>query len=109
MLGEGVDEIGGGHALGHAVPPAAGLDEVVEEQRDDVVGLDEGAVGVDDAEAVGVAVGGDAEGGADLLHFLFGVAEELVVGLGSVAAEEHVAVSCTVSTGTPASRSRSEL
>ena len=61
VIGEGVDEVGGGDAFGDAVAPAAGFDEVVEEQGDDVVGLDEGAVLIDDAEAVGVAVGGDAE------------------------------------------------
>ena len=92
VVGEGVDEVGGGDAFGDAVAPAAGFDEVVEEQGDDVVGLDEGAVGVDDAEAVGVAVGGDAEGRADLFHFAFGVAEQVVVGLGCMAAEEDVAV-----------------
>ena len=47
--------------------PAAGLDQVVEEERDDVVGLDEGAVGVDDAEAIRIAVGGDPKR-ARLIH-----------------------------------------
>ncbi len=68
VFGKGVDQVGGGDAFGHAVLPAARFDEVVEEQGDDVVGLDEGAVFVDDAEAVGVAVGGNADGRADLLH-----------------------------------------
>ncbi len=70
VLGQRVDQVGGGHALGHAVLPAARLHQVVEEQRDDVVGLDEGAVAIHDAEAVRVAVGGDAQRRADLLHLL---------------------------------------
>ena len=92
VFGERVDQVGGGDALGDAVPPAARFDQVVEEQRDDVVGLDEGAVAVDDAEAVRVAVGGDDQSRADLLHLFLRIAEQMVVRLGRVAAEEHIAV-----------------
>ena len=78
VIGEGVDEIGGGHALGHAVTPAARLDQVVEEQGNDVIGLDEGSVLVDNAEAVRVAVGGDGQVGPRLPHLGLGVAEQFV-------------------------------
>ena len=69
MLGQGVDQVGGGHALGHAVAPAARFNQVIEQQRDDVVGLDERAIAIHDAEAVGVAVGGDAR--AAPISFIF--------------------------------------
>ncbi len=92
MLGEGVYQVGRRDGFGDAVAPAARFDEIVEEQRDDVVRLDEGAVEVDDAEAVGVAVGGDADGGAGLLHLRLAVAEQVVVRFGRVTAEKHVAV-----------------
>ena len=91
-VGEGVDEVGGGDGFGDAVLPAAGFDEVVEEQGDDVVGLDKGAVLVDDAEAVGVSVGGDDEAGTDLVHLGLGVAQQMIVRFGCMAAEEDVAV-----------------
>ncbi len=92
VFGERVDQVGCGHALGHAVAPAARLHQVIEEQRDDVVRLDKGAVAVDDAEAVRVAVGGDDQSRADLLHLFLRVAEQVVVRLRRVAAEEHIAV-----------------
>jgi hypothetical protein len=69
IIGQRVDQVGGGHALGHAVLPAARLHQIVEEQRDDVVGLDEGSVAVHDAEAVGIAVGGNAS--AAPISFIF--------------------------------------
>ena len=92
IIGEGVDQVGGGHALGHAVAPAAGLDQIVEEQGDDVIRLDEGSVLVDNAEAVGVAIGGHGQVGARLPHLGPCVVQQLVGGLRSMAAEEHVAV-----------------
>ena len=91
-VGESVNQVGGGHTLGHAVAPAARLNQVVEQQRDDVVGLDEGAVSIHNAEAVGVAIGGNAESRANLAHLRLGVAEQVIVGLGRMAAEEDVAV-----------------
>jgi len=80
--------VGGGHALGYAVLPAAGFHQVVEEQGDNVVRLNKRAVGVHNAEAVRVAVGRDAEGSADLLHLGSGVAQQVVVWLGSMAAKQ---------------------
>ena len=66
--------------------------QVVEEQRDDVVGLDEGAVFIDNAEAVCVAIGRDADLRANLLHLRSCVAKQMVVGLGRMAAKENIAV-----------------
>src|ERR1700744_359638 len=91
MLGDGVDEVGGGDGFGDAVAPAAGFDKVIEEQGDDVVGLNEGAIAIRYAEAVGVAVCGDDERCADFLGFFLCVPEEMIIRLGGVAAEEDVA------------------
>ena len=90
-LGDGVDQVGGGDRLGYAVLPAAALDQVIEQQGDDVVGLKEGAVGVDDAEAVGIAVGGNADVRPGLAHLLAQGFEQMIVRLGGVSAEQNVA------------------
>src|SRR5580700_12122782 len=66
MIRESVDKVGGRDRLRHTVLPAARLDKVVEEQRDDVIRLDEGTVGVDNAEAVRVPVGRNSDGCARL-------------------------------------------
>ena len=76
-------------AAGHPLDP----DQVVQEQGDDVVGLDEAAVAVHDAEAVRVAVGRDPQ--ADLgvlLHQLDEVLDVLLGGLRREAAEIRVAL-----------------
>ena len=91
MLGESVDQVGGGYGFSDAVPPSSAFHQIVEEQSNDVVGLEEGAVFVDDAEAICVSVGGNADVGLGLAHFLAQVVEEVVVGFGSMAAEENVA------------------
>ena len=91
MLGNGIDQVGGRDRFGHAIFPAPAVHQVIEQQGDDVVGREESAVGVHDAEAVGVAVGGDADvrlGGSHLFAASF---EQMVVGLGSMAAKQHVA------------------
>ena len=91
MFSQRVDQVGRRHALGHAVLPAARLDKIIEEQRDDVVRLDERSVAIHNAEAVRIAVGGNRERRAHLFHLRFGVAQQLVGGLRRMAAEEHVA------------------
>src|SRR5580698_6475360 len=63
MLSQGVDEVGGGDRFTDAVFPAASLDEIIEQESDDVIGLKESSVLVYDAEAVGVTIGGDADVG----------------------------------------------
>ncbi len=87
MLGEGVDQVGGGYGFAYAVFPTAGFDEVIEKQRNDVIGLEEGSVLIDDAEAVGVAIGGNADVGVGVVHFAPEVSEQMIVGLGSMAAK----------------------
>ena len=52
-----------GHVQGphHGSPPAADLEEIEHQQRVDLELVDEAAALVDDADPVGIAVGGDAE------------------------------------------------
>ena len=91
-LGQRVDQVGRGHALGHAVAPAARLHQIVKEQRNHVVRLDERAIRIQNAKAVGVTVGGEAQLRAKLLHFCLGVAQQRVGRLRRMTAEEHIAV-----------------
>ena len=68
FFGKRVDEIGGRYGFADSVLPAARFDQVIEEQRDDVVGLEERAVFVDNAEAIGIAIGRDANSRAHFAH-----------------------------------------
>src|SRR5712664_347735 len=90
MFGHGVDQVGGGYRLGHAIFPAAAFDQVVEQQGHDVVGGEESAVGVHDSEAVGVSVGGDTDVCLHCSHLFAAAFEQVVVRFGSMAAEEDV-------------------
>ena len=51
-----VDHVGGDHGLGHTILPTAAFHDVIKEHGDDVIGRDEGAIVIHDAEAVGVTV-----------------------------------------------------
>ncbi len=59
---DGVDHLRGRHAARRGHFPAAGFHQVVVDEREDEIGLDPGSVAIDDAEAIGVAVGGQARG-----------------------------------------------
>ena len=94
--GDGVEQMRSGHAARGIQLPAAAFDEVVVKQAENVVGRNPGAVRVDDAEAVGVAIGGQAD-----LRFMRGLLrdhgfrEELQIALGDVRAgalEENIAL-----------------
>ena len=88
----GVDHLRCGDAAGGGHFPAARFDEVVVDESEDVIGRDPGAVAIDDAEAIGVAVGGEARGGFGFFH---GVAERSEIFFGDVGAgavEERVAI-----------------
>ena len=67
-FGESVYEIGGSYRLAHAILPGTTFDKVIEQEGDDVIGLQESAVFVDDAEAIGVAIGGNSDVGFLLAH-----------------------------------------
>ena len=66
--GDPVQQVGGGHAAGHAPVPAPGLDEIIEEQAQDGIGIPIHPGGVHNPEAVGVGVHRQAQvrpGGLD--------------------------------------------
>ena len=71
------DAAGGGHF------PAARFDEIIVNERENVIRGNPGAVAIDDAEAVGVAVGREAGGGAGFFH---GVAQRREIFFGDVGA-----------------------
>src|SRR5207302_3151999 len=77
MLREGINHVGGCDRLGDAVLPSAGLDQIVEEQCDDVIRLEECAVGIHYAEAVSITVSSDDDAGAGLAHLGFGFVKEM--------------------------------
>src|SRR3954471_9135791 len=67
IVGERVNQVRRRNRLRHTVLPAATLNKVVEEKRDDVIRLDKSAVLVNNTEAIGVAVGRDDDLRTELL------------------------------------------
>src|SRR5580693_7444252 len=91
FCGELVDEFGDGESFSDFAFELTGADEVPDEEREDLMGIDEGAVAIDRADAVAVTVGGESDivfAGED------GFAERIDVrldGFGMRAAEKRVA------------------
>ena len=89
--GEFVDEFCDGESFGDFAFEIAGADEMPDEQSENLMGIDEGAVAIDGADAVAVAVGAEADvvfAGED------GFAERVDVrldGFGMRAAEKRIA------------------
>ena len=105
--GHRVDQVRGRHGLANAVLPATCFHQVVEEQRNNVVRLQESAVGVNDAEPIRIPIRGDPDMGADAPHFHAQVFQQFVVGLRRMIAEEHIAIivhSRSLDTGFPQKR-----
>jgi len=90
-LGQRVDQVCSRHGFGDAIFPTAAFDEVVKKKSDYIVRLQEGPVGVDNAEAIGVAIGGNPNLRAGFTHLLAQILQKMIVGLGSVPAEQNVA------------------
>src|SRR5438105_3234610 len=82
MLRQGVNHVGCSNRLSHAVFPPSALYEVVEQNRDDIVGLKKRAIFIDDSEAVGVAIGSDANLCFALPHALAQGLKKMVVRFG---------------------------
>src|SRR5580693_5538522 len=78
MLGQSVDQVRRGDRLGNAVLPATTLYEVIKEQGNDVVRLQEGSIGIDNAEAVGVAIGCNADLRSALPHLLPEILQQMI-------------------------------
>ena len=87
-----VDEMRRGHRARQAAGDFALALQVEREQRQDHVRRDEAVAVVDDAEAVGVAVGGQAEVEAFVGDDLAQLAEVFLIALGREAAEVRVAI-----------------
>src|SRR5580693_5596951 len=60
FCGEFVDEFGDGESFGDFAFELTSADEVPDEEREDLMGIDEGAVAIDRADAVAVTVSGKA-------------------------------------------------
>ena len=61
LLRHGIDQVRGRDTAGHAPFQLADPDQIIQQQGDDVVGLDITAVGIQDTETVGIAIGGKTE------------------------------------------------
>ena len=90
MPRQGIDQVRCHHRLGNAILPSPAFDQIFKEQRQNVIRRDEGPIRVNDAEAVSVAVGGNADVRVVRFHCLAKIAEQMVVGFGSMSAEEHI-------------------
>src|SRR5262249_13388891 len=91
LFSQRIDQVCCRHGFCNAVSPPTRLHQIIEQQRDDVVGLYEGAVIVHDAEAVGVSVGRDCNSSSDLTHFLPKIIKQMVVRFGCMPAKKNVA------------------
>ena len=87
---QGVEEVGRGHAPRDATLPAAVAEQVPQHERQDRVRREHRPVPVHDAEAVGVAVGGESEVRLPLAHHPDQLAEVLLGRLRRMAAEDDV-------------------
>src|SRR5207248_8763202 len=101
FLCDGVQHVSSGNRLSHTCAPAARFEQVIEEKSDHVIWLDEGAVSVNNAEAIGVAVGADADRGAGLFHFGATFVQQFAFRLGGVSSEENVTVIMNCCNGDP--------
>src|SRR6266702_2040015 len=90
-----IDKVRGGHTAGHTTLPsfqvAAAFDKVIDEHRNQLVGIDEFTAFIENAEPVCIAVGCEAELERVLLHHSFEFAELLVRGFGMMTTEVNVA------------------
>src|SRR5262245_56517375 len=91
MFGQRVDQVGRRNGLAYAVFPPSAFHQIIEQDGDDVIGLDERTVFIHDAEAIGISVGRDAKPGAGAFHGGTKVVEQRIVRLRRMAAEQHVA------------------
>src|SRR5687768_3725892 len=88
---DAIDQVRRCYRSSNAAFPAAAFDQVVHEKCDELVGINKLSTFVEYAEAVGVAIGGEAELDAVSFHQGFQLAELLVCRFGVVAAEVNVA------------------
>ena len=85
-----VEQVRRGDVAHRRALPALVLEQIVVQQHEHVVGRDIPALFVDDAQAVRVAVGGDAQVRVMIRHGALQVAQRVRIGRGQMAAEERV-------------------
>src|SRR5436309_4666928 len=64
VLRQRIDHIGGGNRLSDAIFPATAFHQVIEQDRDNVIRLNEGAILVYDSKTISITVGRYADAGA---------------------------------------------
>ncbi len=89
---DGVNQMCSGNATLSAQLFATRFEQIIEHQAQDVIGLDERAVAIENAEAVGIAVGGKACERFLFQHQFFQRREILFRRVGAAAIEQHVAL-----------------
>ena len=87
-----VHQVRSGHAARRGHFPSARFHDVVVQQREDMIGLHPRAVGIEDAEAVGVAVGRQAHGRFFREHRIAQGAQIFLGNVRARAVEQHVAI-----------------
>src|SRR5581483_12240187 len=87
IFGQSIDQVGGGNRFADSILPASRFDQIIKQQRNDVIRLEKSAILVDDPEAIGIAVGGDSNLSLLLSHLFAKSFEQMIVGLGSVIAK----------------------
>ncbi len=88
--GQTIQQVGGGQIAGNAAPVAPHLVEIEVEKEQQFVGGNEGAVGVHNGDAVGVAVHGQAEIVAPFAHGGDEAGQGLEIRGGGASAEEGI-------------------
>src|SRR5207244_6528750 len=91
-LRDAVNEMRSGDTPRHTALPAAAFDQIFGEHRDQLVGINEVAAFVENAESIGIAVSSEAQLQPVLLHDDLQLAKLLVCRLGMMAAKVHVAL-----------------
>src|SRR6201987_3237149 len=92
VLRNSIDQVRRCDGLGHSIPPAARLHQIIEQQRNDVIRLDKRAVAIDNSEAISIAIRRNADRCAYLLHLRLAVAQQMIVRLRRMATEQHITV-----------------
>ena len=64
---------------------------MIEQQSYDVIGRDEGSIFIQNAKAVGVTVGGDADVRGLGFHRCAQIAQRMVIRFGGMPAKKHIA------------------
>src|ERR1700694_3587298 len=90
VLSQGIHHVGGGNRLPYPIFPAAGFDQIIEQNGNNVIGLDKGSIFIHDPKAVGVSVGCHSQPGSAGSHGCPHFVQKGAIGFGSVSTKENV-------------------